>query len=164
MTREYKAWHGELKAVTSGPGGFEGYASLFGVLDSGGDIVRAGAVKKTLETFVKDGFIADGHNWGSVAEGAIGAIVGAHQDARGLFIRTEYHTTQRAQDSRKIALERMARGKSVGLSIGYGIRPGGADVDAAGIRYLLDLDLFEVSHVNVPMLRPAGMTAAKSRG
>ena len=161
MKREYKAW-AEYKAVNAGPGGFEGYASLFGVLDSGGDIVEAGAFRNTLEAFIKDGFIADGHNWNSVSDGAIGTIVDAHEDARGLFIKTEYHTTQRAQDARRIATERLARGKSVGLSIGYAVRPGGEGMDSAGVRRLRDLDLFEVSHVNVPMLRPAGMTAAKS--
>jgi hypothetical protein len=55
----------------------------------------------------------------------------------------------------------MERGKHVGLSIGYGIAEGGATVKDDGNRHLTDLHLYEVSQVNVPMLRPAGLTAVK---
>lgn len=162
---QYKAWQGEIKAVTEGSGGFEGYGSLFGVLDSGGDIVEPGAFTEALPGFVLNGFISDGHNWDSVAAGAIGTIVDAKEDARGLWLKAEYHSTPIAQVARTIAQERMARGKSVGLSIGYGIAPGGADVASDGIRHLLKIDpLFEVAQVNVPMLRPAGLTAVKGFG
>jgi phage head maturation protease len=76
----------------------------------------------------------------------------------GLWIQTEYHSTEAAQSARTIAQERMARGKSVALSIGYGIEPGGAEFSDDGTRHLLKLKLFEVSQVNVPMLRQAGLT------
>lgn len=161
MKRQFKPF-AEFKAVDGGPGGFEGYGSLWGILDSQNDIVERGAFKNTLPTFVRDGFIADGHNWDSVADGAIGTVEDAYEDEKGLFIKVAYHSTQRAQDARRIAMERLARGKSVGLSIGYAVRPGGDTMDSAGVRRLHDLDLFEVSHVNVPALRPAGVTSAKS--
>jgi HK97 family phage prohead protease len=162
---EYKSWAGEIKTVAGGNGGFEGYASLFGVKDNGGDVVEPGAFAEAIPDFVVHGFIADGHNWSSVSSGAIGTIVDAKEDERGLFVRTEYHSTPAAQVARSIAQERMARGKSVGLSIGFGISADGFDVDSDGIRHLRKIKpLFEVSQVNVPMLRPAGLTAIKGFG
>jgi HK97 family phage prohead protease len=160
----YKSWQGELKATSSGNGGFSGYASMFAIRDDGGDIVQPGAFKGTLEDFLHNGFISDGHNWDSVSSGAIGTIVDAKEDERGLWIETEYHSTDVAQAARTIAQERLARGKSVGLSIGYGIEPGGAEFSDDGTRHLLKLKLFEVSQVNVPMLRQAGMAGVKGFG
>lgn len=160
---EYKSWQGDIKALAGDNGGFEGYASLFDVVDQGGDVVERGAFADAIPNFVRDGFIGDGHNWGSVGEGALGTIKDAHEDERGLYIKAEYHSTPAAQVARAISQERMARGKSVGLSIGFAIAPGGADEDrATGVRHLTKINpLFEVSQVNVPMLRPAGLTAVK---
>lgn len=160
----YKTWAGELKATNSGNGGFSGYGSVFGVRDDGGDVVEPGAFAGTIADFLHHGFISDGHNWDSVSAGAIGTIVDAKEDERGLWIQTEYHSTAAAQAARTIAQERMARGKSVGLSIGYGIEPGGADFSEDGTRHLLKLKLYEVSQVNVPMLRQAGLTGVKGFG
>lgn len=161
---QYKSWAGELKAVSEGNGGFVGYGSVFGVRDDGGDVVQPGAFTDSIPDFLHHGFIADGHNWDSVSSGAIGTIVDAKEDSTGLWIRTEYHSTPIAQAARTIAQERMARGKSVGLSIGYGVEPGGMDVGQDGTRYLLKLKLYEVSQVNVPMLRSAGLTGVKGFG
>jgi HK97 family phage prohead protease len=160
----YKSWQGELKATSTGSGGFSGYASVFGIRDDGGDIVQPGAFAGSIEDFLHHGFISDGHNWESVSSGAIGTIVDAKEDERGLWIQTEYHSTEAAQSARTIAQERMARGKSVALSIGYGIEPGGAEFSDDGTRHLLKLKLFEVSQVNVPMLRQAGLTGVKGFG
>lgn len=157
---EYKRF-AEFKLTGDGAGGFEGYASLFGVRDDGGDIVEAGAFRDTLDRFVNDGFISLGHDWDGLA---IGTIASAKEDAKGLFIRAEYHSTQIAQDARTVAQERMAKGKSVGLSIGYEVMPGGAEPAQDGSRHLLKLGLFEVAQVNVPMLRPAGLTGVKGYG
>jgi len=155
---EYKRF-AEFKLTESGAGGFEGYASVFGVRDDGGDIVEAGAFKDTLSRFLTDGFISMGHDW----EGqSIGTISNAREDARGLYLQAEYHSTPQAQEARTIAQERMARGKSVGLSIGYEILPGGAEFSDDGTRHLLKIGLFEVAQVTVPMLRSAGMTGVKA--
>jgi len=159
----YKSWQGELKATGAANGGFAGYGSMFGILDDGGDVVDPGAFAGTLDQFVTNGFISDGHNWGSVSAGAIGTIVDAKEDDRGLWMQTEYHSTPTAQAARTIAQERLARGKSVGLSIGYAIEPGGAEFKD-GARHILKVRLFEVSQVNVPMLRQAGLTGVKGFG
>lgn len=145
--------------LTTGTGSFEGYASVAGVLDSGGDIVEHGAFLADLPEFLTHGFIGQGHNW----EGQpIGTVADAHEDEHGLFLRGEYHSTPEAQQARQIAIERMQRGKSVGLSIGFKINPEGKSMDDEGHRRLTSVKLYEVSHVNVPMLRPAGLTGVKS--
>jgi HK97 family phage prohead protease len=159
---DYKSWQGELKTLDTGTGGFEGYASLFGVRDDIGDVVQRGAFMDTLPAFIRDGFIADNHNWDSVSAGAIGTIEHAAEDDKGLFLRASYHSTDQAQAARRIAQERLQRNKSVGLSIGYAINPGGYVHAEDGSRHLSSLRLFEVSQVNVPMLRPAGVTMVKA--
>lgn len=152
-----KSWH-DFKAVSDGNGGFEGYASLFGIRDEGGDIVEAGAFAETLPEFIQRGFIPVGHEWGGLP---VGYVTDAHEDERGLYIKIAYHSTKEAQDARAVAQERMAAGKFVGLSIGYMVAPGGAVMKADG-RHITKVDLYEVSQVNAPMLKPAGLTAVKS--
>jgi HK97 family phage prohead protease len=161
LSKEYKSFV-EFKFLEGGTGGFEGYGSLFGILDDGGDVVEAGAFAEAIPQFLKEGFISLGHDWDGLA---IGTVADAREDARGLYIRTEYHSTADAQDARKVAQERIARGKSVGLSIGYSVAPENAAVDADGVRHLTKINrLFEVAQVNVPMLRPAGLIGVKGYG
>jgi HK97 family phage prohead protease len=146
--------------LSTGSGSFEGYASVAGVLDSGGDIVEHGAFLKDLPDFLQHGFIGLGHDWDGLP---IGTVSEAHEDDHGLFLRGEYHTTPEAQQARQVAIERQQRGKSVGLSIGFKINgPEGKSMDEDGHRRLKSLKLYEVSQVNVPMLRPAGLTSVKS--
>lgn len=145
----------------AGSGGFEGYGSVAGVLDSGGDIVEHGAFLADLPSFLGDGFIGLGHDWSGLP---IGTVSEAYEDDHGLFLRGEYHSTSEAQQARQVALERIQRGKSVGLSIGFKVNPGGASTDDDGHRHLSSVKLFEVSQVNVPMLRPAGLTSVKGFG
>lgn len=162
MELEHKNFH-EVKwdDLTTGTGSFSGYASVAGVVDSGNDIVEKGAFTADLPEFLTHGFIGQGHNWDGQP---IGTVAEAYEDDHGLFLRGEYHSTPQAQQVRQIAIERMQRGKSVGLSIGFKINPEGKSVDDEGHRRLSSIKLFEVSHVNVPMLRPAGLTDIKSQG
>lgn len=148
-----------LKAVAEGGGGFEGYASLFDVVDDGKDRVRPGAYAKTLDQFKQNGFIGLSHDWDALP---IGYIEEAHEDAKGLYVKVRYHSTPIAQDARKVAQERMDAGKSVALSIGYDVAEGGAE-RKDGVRDLNALNLYEISQVNVPMLRSAGIANVKSR-
>ena len=151
---EFKASQG------SSNGGFEGYGSVFGVRDDGGDTVLKGAFKDTIPDFTERGFIGLGHDWVGLP---IGYIKEAKEDDYGLHIATEYHSTQQAQESRKVAQERIEAGKGVYLSIGYGINPGGATFSNDGMtRLLSSLKLYEVSQVNVPMLDVAELTGIKA--
>lgn len=160
MDRFHKAYAlREFKATDSGNGGFEGYASVFGVRDDGGDVIVKGAFAADLPAFIERGFIGYGHDWSGLP---IGYVKDAKEDDYGLRITTEYHGTQAAQEARTVAQERMGAGKGVYLSIGYGINPGGAEYTEDGsTRVLKSLYLYETSQVNVPMNAYAEMTDAK---
>jgi HK97 family phage prohead protease len=139
----------------AGTGSFSGYASLFGVLDSQGDIVARGAYSATLPRFVERGFIAWSHDWSD----PVATIREAKEDDRGLYITADFHSDEASQRARTRTVERIRRGKFMGLSIGY--QPVVADQTDAG-RVLRQIDLFETSLVTVPALADAGVMAAKA--
>lgn len=127
----------------------EGYASLFGQVDRGGDIVEAGAYAKSLETLAREGRRVK-MLWQHDPAQPIGVWEEVREDGRGLFVRGRL-------------LEGIARGREAahlleagaidGLSIGY--RTVVARKDDQGRRLLKDLELWEVSLVTFPMLPEA---------
>jgi HK97 family phage prohead protease len=158
----------KARADGGGPGTIEGYASVFGGIDSYGDQIQPGAYAETLAEFLADGFVAWGHDWNN----PIATPTVAREDERGLWIAAEFHTDAEAQRARTIATERLERGKSMGLSIGYEAlawewRKVDEPVrDAWGdwtdrIRVLTRIKLYEVSLVTVPADEAARVTAAK---
>lgn len=164
-TREHKLIKFDLKLLDdSTHGGFSGYVSVFGNEDSYGDIIEPGAFKDGLADFIRDGFTPVGHDWEDLP---VATIAEAYEDEYGLFMRCEFHSTQAAQDARTVVRERLARGKTVGLSIGYEV------LEYALIksedpnqwrmkRRLLKIKLYEGSIVTVPANALAGVTDAKS--
>jgi phage head maturation protease len=172
-----------FKASEDGNGSFSGYANDFGILDSYGDITVAGCYAETLEQFKLLGWSTCDHSWGVKDE--IGIITDAHEDEQGLFFTSEYHPTTDAQQIRAKVNNRLAKGKSVRLSIGYiadevrYVSPKEAlkyltpqqqqDEQVLAhlktlsrVRLLLKITLFEVSIVSVPAEPQASVTAAKS--
>lgn len=150
----------EFKMKDDGFGGFTGYASTFGNVDRGGDVVMKGAFEDSLEAFKRDGFIAIGHNW---ATSGIATIKEAYEDERGLYVDADFHSTPDAQAERTKIKERLDRGKSVGLSIGFKIEAKGQRRnDKIKARELTKIALFEVSVVTVPMNAEAQAATAKS--
>lgn len=116
----------------------EGYASLFGVADQSGDIVRAGAFARSLRQ--SDVPMLLQHQPGAV----IGRWSRLIEDGRGLFVRGLINA-QTAID--------LARGGLDGLSIGF--RPLVWSPRATGGRLLADVALVEISLVAAPMLAQA---------
>lgn len=143
------------KVDSGGAGSFTGYASLFGVLDSQGDVVLKGAYQDTLPQFLERGFIAWAHDWAD----PVATIADAHEDDRGLYLLAEFHSDAAAQQARIRTMERLQRGKFMGLSIGYSVAD--AEFTSESIRLLKKIDLYETSLVTVPALHDAGVTAAK---
>lgn len=117
----------------------EGYASLFGVADAGGDIVRAGAFARSLRRVGGVAMLMQ-HRDGASA----GRWTRMSEDGRGLFVRGLVEAPG--------ALALVARGLD-GLSIGF--RPGLWRPRAGGGRELIEVDLVEVSLVSAPMLQGA---------
>lgn len=136
-------------------GSVSGYLSSFGNLDRGKEIVVRGAFSKHLDSFLKNGFFALNHNWDILP---IGTITAAHEDDFGLHFTADFHSYPAAQEARTVAMERLARGKSVSTSIGYKVADSERTADAL---LLKDLPLYEGSLVNVPMNPLALISGAK---
>ena len=117
----------------------EGYASLFGVADDGGDIVRAGAFARSLTRAGGEARLRQ-HRDGARA----GRWTRMIEDGRGLYVRGLVEAPG--------ALALVARGMD-GLSIGF--RPSMWRPRAGGGRELIEVDLVEVSLVQAPMLSGA---------
>ena len=118
----------------------EGYASLFGVADTGGDIVRAGAFARSLRRAGRSVAMLMQHRDGARA----GRWTRMMEDGRGLYVRGLVEAPG--------ALALVARGMD-GLSIGF--RPSIWRPRTGGGRELIEVDLVEVSLVQAPMLSGA---------
>jgi HK97 family phage prohead protease len=132
-----------------------GYASLFGAVDQGNDVVKAGAYKASLDALV--------------AKGAKVKMLWQHDPAQPIGIWDEVREDSRGLWVKGRLLDSVARGREAaalieagaidGLSIGY--RTKKATKNAEGQRLLTELELWEVSLVTFPML-PSARVAGKS--
>lgn len=137
-----------------------GYGSVFGNVDLDKDIIDHGAFAEGLDDFNRDGFLGWMHDWGY--EGPpVGYFLDTTEDEHGLFLSARFHSTANAEQVRLWVAERLAAGKSVGLSIGFRIL--GWERDAAGIRHITKAKLYEVSVVTVPANPQAQVTGLKAR-
>ena len=161
-TKELKAFAFDLKAIEEA-GTFEGYASVFGgPPDLQGDIVKRGAFAKTLAHTNGKVPILMGHATGRI----VGFGVDAQEDEKGLRVTGQF-TLESDEGRNAYALTKHARqvGHKLGLSIGYAVRPGGADFDEkTGIRTLTSLDLYEYSIASIPAAPRARISSVKAAG
>ena len=142
----------EIKA--SAEGVIEGYGSVFGNLDSYGDIVVAGAFEATLKASARMPAML----WQHDPDEPIGVWTEMREDARGLVVKGQLALgTQRGRE----ALELIRMGALSGLSIGYRTVKSSYD-EQSGVRSLLELELWEVSPVTFPANEAARITSAKS--
>lgn len=116
-----------------------GYASVFGVPDSGGDVVRHGAFARAVGGSVP-------LLWQHDASTPIGLVDRIAEDGRGLRVIAAIADTARGRD----AFALLQSGALSGLSFGYRVVASRPD-RARGVRELTDLDLLEVSLVTFPM-------------
>lgn len=84
-----------------------------------GEVIFPGAFDNTIERFLKEGFIAQGHEWDELP---IAYPTLLEERGRNLYGEAVYHSHQEAQDARTVAQERLGAGKTVGLSIGFFLR------------------------------------------
>jgi HK97 family phage prohead protease len=131
----------------------EGYASLFGATDEGGDIVQPGAYGASLKRLATEGRRVK-MLWQHDPTEPIGIWDEVREDGRGLFVKGRI-LSEVARGREAAAL--VAAGAIDGLSIGY--RTKRAAKDASGRRLLAELELWEVSLVTFPMLADARVAA-----
>ena len=130
----------------------EGYASLFGKPDQGGDIVSQGAYGSCLSRLATEGRQVK-MLWQHDTARPIGVWDEVREDAKGLWVKGRI-LSDVAQGREAIAL--IAAGAIDGLSIGYRTKQAAKTPQG---RQLQEVDLWEVSLVTFPMLAEARVVA-----
>lgn len=148
----------KLKAVND-DGFFSGYASVFGNVDSYGDIVVKGAFLgaiKELESKGKKLPIL----WQHYRDQPLGYFELVKEDDHGLYVEGRLLTddVRKAKEVHALMKERVIDG----LSIGYRIKNSRYDIDEDAL-YLLELDLKEVSIVTFPANEETRIDAVKQK-
>ncbi len=134
-------------------GFFSGYASTFGNMDQGGDVVMKGAFKSSL---------AEGKSipllWQHDTRKPIGKIMTAKEDSSGLKVEGRINL---GTNLGKDAYALMKAGDLGTMSIGYITQKATID-PATKVRNLKQISLKEVSLVSFPMNEDAKVTAVKN--
>lgn len=135
-------------------GVIEGYASLFGVVDTGGDMVMAGAFRRSL---ARRGASGVKMLWQHQASEPIGVWTSIAEDARGLKVVGRLDlSVARAREAHSL----MRGGAVDGLSIGFRTKRATTE-KPSGVRRLQEIDLWEISIVTFPMLTQARVEKVK---
>ncbi|MGB3555856.1 MAG: HK97 family phage prohead protease [Jannaschia sp.] len=155
MGLERKFAHGETSVRLEDGARITGYASWFGIEDTGRDVVAPGAYCDSLARMA-----AEGRNvkmlWQHDPTCVIGVWDEVIEDARGLSVKGRLLPgVEKARE----AAELIQAGALDGLSIGYTVKR--AVKDDQGRRLLKELELWEVSLVTFPML-PSARVGAKA--
>ena len=140
----------ELKARDDG-WTFSGYASTFGNVDEGGDVVLRGAFNNSLRERPSPRLL-----WQHDLSEPIGRVLSLREDARGLFGEFKISRTARGQDVYVLLKD----GALDSMSIGY--IPEDQEYSDDGVRQLKSVSLREISVVSMPMNEEALITAVKA--
>jgi hypothetical protein len=152
MNMETKDVKFSLGKIDDEAGKFDGYASVFGVVDSYNDVVEAGAFKKTLKE--NDVFPL---LWSHDVTQPIGKIT-AFEDNKGLKVHGDLNLeVPAAMEKRSL----MKQGVIKAMSIGYESIPDKSPI-VEGIRHLKEIRLWEVSLVVFPANRKATIGNVKT--
>lgn len=142
---ERKARQLQIKADSEGR--IEGYASRFGEMDKGGDIVVKGAYTGSLASGRKPKML-----WQHDPSQPIGVWDEVKEDETGLFVSGRIYPD--AKTANDVGIKSLIQDGAIdGLSIGY--RTIKADRDSKGARLLKEVSLWEVSMVTFPMQESA---------
>lgn len=144
----------DIKAVgEEGSGEFEGYGSVFGVVDSYNDIVVKGAFEDSLKEYGMPKLLLQHSTW-MVG----GKWLEAREDEKGLWLKGQLNLE--VQSAREVyAL--MKQGAINGLSIGY--RTLEEEINrVTGENTIKKVRLYEVSIVTFPANEAATVTGVKS--
>ena len=153
MTISYKSAQFELKREPDQDGVFEGYASVFDIVDQGMDVVAKGAFTKSLGSGRRVKML-----WQHDQSQPIGVWDEIREDERGLFVRGRVlKDVQKGSEAQAL----MKAGAIDSMSIGYRTVEAMDEADGR-VRKLLEIDLLEISVVTFPMLPDARITDVKS--
>lgn len=150
----------ELKAYEDDEmekGEFTGYASIFGNVDLGNDIVEKGAFTKSLR---RKGYRKVKMLYQHDTKQPIGVFDMIKEDENGLYVKGRL--AMQTQKGKEV-FELMKMGAIDGLSVGYRVDQKGYDYDdKKKKRRLKEVDLMEISAVTFPMNPKAMIQGVKS--
>ena len=152
MTLETKDFDFQINVIEESTGVITGYGSVFGNVDSWGDVVEKGAFLRTIEQ--RNIPILWQHN----SDEPIGLWDEISEDDYGLKMRGHLLIDDVAKAKEAYAL--VKSGVVNGLSIGY--IPKDYSYDVENYRHISDVNLYEVSLVTFPANEKAIITDIKS--
>jgi uncharacterized protein len=136
-------------------GVFEGYASIFGLMDLGHDVVMPGAFAASLRVSGAQGVKL---LWQHDPRQSIGVWQALVEDGRGLHVRGKLDLASRkGREAQRL----IAMGALDGLSIGYRTQKARSDPET-GLRRLERVDLIEISLVTYPLLPQARISKTRN--
>lgn len=142
----------ELKNLNE-DGTFSGYASTFGTVDLGLDVIEKGAFKKTLNERKNVRML-----WQHDMDKPIGVYTLMQEDEKGLYVEGKLTKGVQLADEAYLL---MKDGAIDSMSIGYNVVKDEMD-QSTGIRKIKELKLWEVSLVTFPMNESATISEVKS--
>jgi len=129
----------------------EGYASVFGNIDSFGSVIQKGAFQQTLQKGLSRIKVL----WNHDPDQPIGKVLSAHEDEKGLFVRFKLSlAVQKARDIFSLIQD----GVIDAMSFGFAIQE---DAMEQGVHVIRRVDLWDVSPVTFPANTKAQITAAR---
>lgn len=131
----------------------EAYASTFGNVDNGGDIVEKSAFKKTIKEQSNRIKTLFNHDWDMI----IGKPLELYEDSKGLYTKTQFINTPKSLEIYELVKEKIVNE----LSIGYDIVKGDYNKVTKN-NHLRELKLYEYSFVTFAMNDQAQVTNFKS--
>lgn len=154
--RETRSCKLSVRAVGDG-GEIEGYASVFGVLDTWDDIIAAGAFSATIKAHKASGTMP-AMLWQHDGDDPLGVWTDMAEDANGLKVKGRLCLETSCG---KEALALLKMGAINGLSVGFITKSYEYDTET-DVRTITEVDLWEVSLVTFPANNKARVTSVKS--
>ncbi len=152
LKKKHFEFEAEVKAIGDS-GEFEGYGSVFGVVDSYNEVVDKGAFVESLQKHGLPKLLLQHSSW------MVGGIyVEAREDEKGLYVKGKLNLDVQAA---KEAHALMKQGAIGGLSIGFRTLEERVD-KVTGIVHIVKCRLYEVSVVTFPANEAATISAVKS--
>ncbi len=145
MKLKRKSFNFEVKETRT-DGTFTGYASVFDVLDSWGDVVKPGAFANSLADWKSKNRLPP-VLWQHRSAEPVGPFISMVEDGRGLLVEGQLlvDDVPRAREARALLAANAISGMSIGFET---VRD---EWDAKGrVRNLLEIRLWEVSLVTFP--------------
>lgn len=148
----------ELKAVGD-DGTFEGYGSVFNVIDSYRDVVLPGAFEKTIKEHNEAGTMP-ALLWQHRSDEPIGVYTSMEEDDHGLKLAGQLILdTQRGKEAHALLKAGAVRGLSIGFTV---YKDGQKYNDEHGVWELSDINLWETSVVTFPANAEANVTDVRA--